>query len=141
MYDKLARKQLLRLNLPSQGSQPLRILPPPFNVDIDAHIVSPVDTDITPGGNAIQVHGIIRDMNSVLPKTMSVLLSSSCKNSIQSLTLLNIFGANSNRNDTISIGGGTFDDRTRPSGDELIGDMRDIRGDTFAFCIENDETA
>lgn len=74
--------------------------------------------------------------DSVLSDAVLLALLCTCEDGVETLVATIGSAFLCSGNDTIAIRGATFDDGTRPSGDEIVGDALYFRLDTFAFGVK-----
>ena len=94
------------------------------------------DTCVDFGCDGVVAEFSLWNHDSVLSDTVLLALLCTCEDGVETLvgTIGTIFLCSGN--DAVAIRGTTFDDGTRPGGDEIVGDALYLWLDTFAFWVK-----
>jgi len=125
---------------PRQSSHPLRIPSPPLDVQIYTYRILPTSKQVRPRRDGVASQLPLWNHDRVLPHPVLVGLPRPCEDDVQLLlapTTRPIVGGGG-RNDSIPVAGGTFNDGSGPPTDEIVSLSSNVRRDTFAFCVEED---
>lgn len=133
----LSDTDLFHIDLPRQGSHPLRVLSPPLNVNIHA-LVSPRDACTRSRRDSVVAQLPLRNRHGVLPDAVLVCLLGTSQNRAEpfSRTHLARVARGCRRDNLVSVRSRPFDDGARPSRDEFVCNARDVWSDTLAFRVE-----
>ena len=133
--------QLLVCCPPRQSSHPLRVPPPPFDVQVYTCRILPTSEQIRPRGDGIASQFPLRDHDRVPPHSVLVGFPRPCEDNVQLLLapIARSIFCGGGRNNSIPVTSGTFDDRPGPCTDEIVGLPSDVWRDAFALCVEEDD--
>ena len=132
--------QLLVCRPPRQSPHSLCIPPPPLDVQIYTRRVLPTNEQVRPRCNGVTSQLPLGNHDRVLPHPVLVGFPCPCENNVQLLLALAARSiiCGGSRDDPIPVTSGTFDDGSGPCTDEIVSLSSNVRRNTFAFCVEED---